>query len=89
MLCILYSQNGTPQKNCIDKENNHPYIVRLFDGDREVLPTYDIVVVQEILTRCKNLSVALLVNLALHYIFNIAYQSHIHDNDAVSPGSCH
>ena len=58
----------------LDDSNSIPYIVRMYDGDSEVAATYAVIVEQDTLTKCRDLSTALHVRFSAHYIFDISYQ---------------
>ena len=58
--------------------HGHPYIIRLYDGDRPTA-TYKIFVEQEDLARCYDLATALYIMFAYHYIFNISYHTRAQD----------
>ena len=75
----FYYQNSTPAAEYLDSRNNHPYIVRLFDGDQSVSSTYKIVVEQEVVTKCTDMTTAIYLAFSLHYIFNISYHIKLTD----------
>ena len=62
----------------MDKDNNHPYIIRWFDGDRPT-STYKVFVEQQELIKCYDLTTALYCVFSYHYIFNISYHSRVQD----------
>ena len=59
--------------------NSHPYIVRLYDADESVPPTYKIIIEQQIVTSTKDLTTALYVLFAVHFVFNITYHGKVND----------
>ena len=77
---IIFSlQRGTPIKEAIDKNNNHPHIVRFIDTDLQFTPQIFIVVEQEMIHECKDMCSALFTLMGLHFTFNIEYNSKIKD----------
>ena len=59
--------------------NNHPYIVRLYDGDEALAPVYSVVVEQDVTIKCPNFTMALYSVFSLHYVFNISYHGKLND----------
>ena len=51
--------------------NSHPFIVRLYDGDKTITPVYS-VMVEEVTIKCRDFLTALYSVLTIHYIFNIS-----------------
>ena len=66
-------QNSTSMNEYLDDSNSFPYTVRLYDGDSEVASTYAVIVEGDTLTKCRDLTTALYVTFAAHYIFDISY----------------
>lgn len=67
-------QNSTSMNEYLDDSNSFPYIIRMYDGDSEVAVTYAVIVEQDTLTKCHDLTTAIYVTFSAHYIFNIPYQ---------------
>lgn len=65
----------------IDKTNNFPHILRLFDADDDIDPQYFIAVEQQILLECKDISNALFHLVCTHYVFNMSY--HVRAKDVL------
>ena len=70
-------QNSTSTNEYLDELNSFPYIVRMYDGDSEVVSTYVVVVEQDTLTKCRDLTTSPYVTFSAHYIFNISYQTRL------------
>ena len=77
--CNVFPQRGTPPKEAIDKNNNFPHIVRFVDSDDDIRTQYYIAVEQDLHMECKNMTSAIFLLLAMHYVFNIQYHPKIHD----------
>ena len=61
----------------MDDLNSFPYIVRMYDGDPEVMTSYVVIVEQEVLAKWRDLTTALYVTFSIHYVFNISYQTRV------------
>lgn len=72
-------QQGTPTKEAIDSQNNHPHIVRFIDASGGISPTHFIAVEQQLLLECRNIESALYLLVATHFVFNIEYCPKVKD----------
>ena len=67
-------QNSTSTNEYLDELNSFPYIVQMYDGDSKVVSTYVVVVEQDTLTKCRDLTTLLYVTFSAHYI---SYQTRL------------
>ena len=74
-LYLFFPQQGTPAQEAVDTSNNHPHIIKFADVTSDVLPQYFVAIEQQVLIECKNLERAIFIMLAVHYVFNMEYQS--------------
>lgn len=63
-------QNGTPPSEAPDRENNQPHIVAI---ERDEYYQYMIAVEQSLILDCTEITTALFLLLATHYVFNLSY----------------
>ena len=57
--------------------NNQPHILKVNNVHYELNPQYFICLEQCIFAECKNLWKALFIFIAVHYVFNVSYHSHL------------
>ena len=63
-------QNGTPPSEVPNRENSQPHIVAI---ERDEYFQYMIAVEQSLMLDCTEISTALFLLLATHYVFNLSY----------------
>jgi len=56
---MFFLQNSTSTAEYFDTRNNHPHVVRLSNGNEMTMPTYHVIVEQNILVKCMDLATAL------------------------------
>lgn len=76
---VVILQNSTSFSEYVDLSNSHPYIVRLYEADESVSPSYKIIIEQQVITSTADLTAALYVLFAVHFVFNITYHSKVSD----------
>lgn len=77
-MCVIHIlfvifQNSTSFSEYVDLSNSHPYIVRLYDADETVTPSYQVIIEQQLVTCMKDMTTVLYIVFAVHFIFNITY----------------
>ena len=83
--CLFHNSTSSVE---FSDSNNHPYIVRLYDGDEALAPTYSVVVEQDVTIKCPNFTMALYSVFSLHYVFNISYHGKLSAIFFISSRSC-
>uniref|UniRef100_A0A1X7UTF7 Uncharacterized protein n=1 Tax=Amphimedon queenslandica TaxID=400682 RepID=A0A1X7UTF7_AMPQE len=76
---LMEAPRGTLPNEVIDKTNNFPYILRLFDAEDEIDPQYFVAVEQQILFECKDVINALFHLISTYYVFNMSYHGRVQD----------